>query len=194
MTARPHDRALIGPNAILQLVPVLDRNLGRSARDVLLEESAVAIPDGTHMIPQDHAARLHQALRHDFPERAASLAAQAGLATADYIIAHRIPAKAQILMGFLPAPLAARALSAAITRHAWTFAGTGRFRVLSPWVFEIADNPVIAGETSDHPLCHWHAAVFERLYRRLVHPTVICRETACGAMGAQACRFELSRL
>ncbi|MCV2875621.1 bacteriochlorophyll 4-vinyl reductase [Rhodobacteraceae bacterium XHP0102] len=186
--------ALIGPNAILQLIPVLDRNLGEGARKSLFSALDTPIPSGDHMIPEQDAARVHQGLRANFPQQAAGLSAQAGRATADYIITHRIPAKAQILMGFLPANLAARALSVAIARNAWTFAGSGRFHVVSPWEFQIQDNPVISGETSDHPLCHWHAAVFERLYRRLVCPDVICRETACSAMGADSCRFALRRV
>jgi len=89
--------------------------------------------------------------------------------------------------------LAMRALSTAIARHAWTFAGSGRFRVLRPGVFEIADNPIIRGERSDVPLCHWHAAVFERLFRVLVDDRLRCVETRCGAMGDDACRFEVVR-
>jgi bacteriochlorophyll 4-vinyl reductase len=38
-------------------------------------------------------------------------------------------------------------------------------------VFEIADNPVVRGEHSETPLCHWHAAVFERLFSALCGPT-----------------------
>jgi divinyl protochlorophyllide a 8-vinyl-reductase len=187
------DAALIGPNAILQLIPVLDHSVGEQARKALFLQTQTEIPSGDHMIPEGDAARIHQGLRAAFPRQAAGLCAQAGRATADYIITHRIPAKAQILMGFLPANFAARALSHAIARNAWTFAGSGRFRVISPWEFEIADNPVIGGESSDNPLCHWHCAVFERLYRRLVSPDVICRETACAASGADACRFVLRR-
>ncbi|WP_340299909.1 V4R domain-containing protein [Roseobacter sp. HKCC-CH-9351] len=42
-------------------------------------------------------------------------------------------------------------------------------------------------------MCYWHCAVFERHYRRLVIPDVICRETACAAAGADACLFVLRR-
>ncbi|MEM1431648.1 MAG: V4R domain-containing protein, partial [Pseudomonadota bacterium] len=41
------------------------------------------------------------------------------------------------------------------------------------------------------PLCHWHAAVFERLFRVLVSPESSVTEVACCAMGAPACRFEI---
>jgi divinyl protochlorophyllide a 8-vinyl-reductase len=57
---------------------------------------------------------------------------------------------------------------------------------------ELVDNPLIRGEEADQPLCIWHAAVFARLYSVLVRPGTTCRETACTAMGAPACRFDLS--
>jgi divinyl protochlorophyllide a 8-vinyl-reductase len=109
-------------------------------------------------------------------------------------------------------------LTRAIVRNAWTFAGSGRFSVGAamaateqgvshpphpPWgifskkkqvaVFEIADNPLVRGEDSATPVCHWHAAVFRRLFAALVDPAVAVRETACCACGDAACRFEIRR-
>ncbi len=186
---------LIGPNAILQFAAVLERQEGAERTAALLADAGLAgLPDGEHMIPEGDAARLHRRLRAEFPARAPDLARAAGFATGDYILAHRIPKVAQTVLRLLPAPLAARALSAAIARHAWTFAGSGRFRVVDPWTFEIADNPLVRGERSPAPLCHWHAAVFERLYARLVHPDVRCVETRCSAQpGCDTCRFEVLR-
>ncbi|MEO1681067.1 MAG: bacteriochlorophyll 4-vinyl reductase [Pseudomonadota bacterium] len=189
-------RGLIGPNAILQLVPVLEEYGGQRYARGLLDRAGIACaPSGAHMIPEADAARLHYQLRIEEPERAPALAAEAGRRTGDYILAHRIPSAAQTLLRVLPPALAARALSRAIARHAWTFAGSGTFRVRSPWEFEIRRNPLIAGETNDVPLCTWHAAVFQHLYSVLVAPDVVCRETSCGAQpGRDACVFRLSRV
>ena len=192
--ATGHAGALIGPNAILQLLPQIER-IGGEARVVqmLAEAGVFEVPDGTQMIPEGDAARLHQVLRRDEPEMAAELAARAGRGTAEYILAHRIPKPVQGVLRLLPAPLAARALSGAIGKHAWTFAGSGAFTAISPWRFEIAHNPIVQGEHSNVPLCHWHAAVFEYLYRSLVHPRVQCVETACCAMpGHQVCQYALT--
>lgn len=185
----------IGPNAVLQLLPVVERVGGRQGVDRLMAGAGLAsVPDGSQMIPEGDAVSLHRQLRRQEPALAEALAAEAGRGTADYILAHRIPRPAQLLLRALPPRLAAPLLSRSIARHAWTFAGSGRFRAATPWRFEIADNPFVRGESSDTPLCAWHAAVFERLYDVLVAPGCRCLETACGAQGGNGrCRFEIVR-
>lgn len=186
----------IGPNALLQLVPVLEAAGGPALRrDIFALGGVTDLPSGDGLIDEAPVAAVHQALRAQLPDQAPALAWAAGVGTADYILAHRIPAAAQWLLRHLPARLAGPLLVRAIARNAWTFAGSGRFSVVRVWppVFEIADNPVVRGERADHPICHWHAAVFQRLFQVLVHPEMTCTETDCGAAGAGACRFELTR-
>lgn len=185
--------ARIGPNAILQLLPVLDEVIGVKLRGALMFQADVAEPPATSgMVPEDDVARLHHAVRLFLPDRAAAIQHAAGLATGDYILRHRIPRLAQMLIRALPAWLGARVLTAAIAKHSWTFAGSGRFAIVShtPLVLEIAGNP-LAQSHAESPLCHWHAAVFERLYGRLVWPDVRVTEIACTAMGARACQFRI---
>ena len=187
---RPNGR--IGPNAILQLVPVLERAGGQALRDHILARGGIfELPDEDGLMPEVPAALVHQAMREELPDLAPGLAWAAGCRTGRYILRHRIPIAAQRVLRVLPGSLAAPILSRAIARHAWTFAGSGRFRRVSAWVFDIADNPIVAGETADQPVCHWHAAVFETLFRELVHPKAKCREVPCCAAGAPACRFEI---
>jgi divinyl protochlorophyllide a 8-vinyl-reductase len=114
--------------------------------------------------------------------------------TGDYILRHRIPAPARAVIRALPGFLGARLLVAAISRHAWTFAGTGSFRVTGwrPLTFEIVNNPLIRGEYAAAPMCHWHAAVFERLFSRLVWRSAVVAEVSCAATGAGACRFTVT--
>lgn len=183
--------ALIGPNAILQTVAILDRFEGRVLRDRVMTRAAVPLPPPeSGMIPERDAAAVHRAVYLELPDRGTGLLRLAGLATGDYILRHRIPPVAQRLIRALPAPLGARMLSAAIARHAWTFAGSGSFRVIAgrPLVFEVTDNPL--RDPDGHP-CVWHAAVFERLFSRLVWPDLTVHEVACQAQGAEVCRFEL---
>lgn len=185
---------LIGPNAVLQLVPLLDRAGGTDWRHTLLARAGLdVLPDGSGMIPEIPVTRLHQALRRDRPDLAASLGWQAGLATGDYILANRIPPAAQWLLKALPWRLAAWVLSRAIARNAWTFAGSGQFLVMTPLIFALRANPLVRGEVADHPLCDWHRGVFTRLFQTLVHPALTCHEPRCCAMGHAACRFEMRR-
>ncbi|MCZ8153554.1 MAG: bacteriochlorophyll 4-vinyl reductase [Rhodobacteraceae bacterium] len=186
--------ARIGPNAITQLVSVLDRMEGRAFRDQVMGAAGVAVPDpALGMIPEAEAAAVHLALRMAVPERAEGLLRLAGLATGSYILKHRIPRVAQWVIRALPASLGARVLAGAIAKHSWTFAGSGRFRIVGwrPLTFEVAGNPLVAGLRSDHFSCHWHAAVFERLFARLVWKGCVVREVACIAAGDPVCRFEL---
>lgn len=186
----------IGPNAILQLVAVLDREEGRVTRDLITASAGVEVPPAdSGMIPEVEAARLHLAVRRMLPDRAAGILRRAGLATGEYILRHRIPRAAQWLIRGLPAPIAAGVLSAAIARHAWTFAGSGGFRVLRKrgLVFEVTQNPLAVGLTSETPLCDWHAAVFERLFSRLVWPGCRVEEVACIAKGDPACLFRIEK-
>jgi divinyl protochlorophyllide a 8-vinyl-reductase len=193
----PKASARIGPNAILQFVPVLEAAHGpEETAHILAMAGIIALPDpASGLIDEGPAARLHQAVRQALPGDAAQLARAAGLRTGDYILANRIPRPAQRVLKHLPARISAPILSRAIARHAWTFCGSGKFRLASSWppVFEIADNPVVRGEVSEAPLCHWHAAVFERLFTAICGPGWQAVERTCCAQGAAACRFELHR-
>lgn len=144
------------------------------------------------MIPETDAAQLHQQLRREEPTLAPTLATRAGIGTADYILANRIPKQAQWVLKAMPKGASARMLSRAIAQHAWTFVGSGQLTVADPWTFEIAGNPLIKGETSERCLCDWHVGVFAQLYQTLVSRHAVCVETCCGAQkGADRCRFEV---
>ena len=184
----------IGPNAILQLIDVLERRGEFDlCRSVLAEAGVARPPRDAGMLPEADCAKVHQALRRVSP-LAEGLLEEAGLATGDYILAHRIPKLAQRVLRLMPGGLAAPILTKAIARHSWTFAGTGEFREDSsrPLVVSVARNPLVAGWRAETPQCIWHVAVFRRLYGRLVWPGVRVREVACCACGDPECRFEIS--
>lgn len=184
----------IGPNAVLQLVPVLDAHESGLGARLMALAGLDGLPSDTGLMPEGPAARLHGAVRRALPEMAPAILAQAGRRTADYILAHRIPPLAQRVLKVLPPVLAAPILERAIARNAWTFAGSGRFRVVGRGVFVLEGNPLVAGERAATCQCHWHAAVFERLFRVLVDDRLRACETGCLACGGDACRFELKRM
>ena len=183
----------IGPNAILQLVRVLDHFEGRAARDRVMAVAGIEVPpEGAGMWPEADCRSVHVAVHLALPERAEGLLRLAGTATANYVLEHRIPPAAQLAIKALPGTVGAQVLSAAIARNAWTFVGSGRFSVVSrrPLIFEIADNPLSLGPGR---ACVWHAAVFERLFRRLVWRAATVSEVECGATGDDVCRFLIRR-
>lgn len=188
------ETARIGPNAILQTIQVLDRTVGCDLRNVVMLQAGVVVPQpDVGMLPEADCAAVHDALRLLLPARAEALLRASGLATGDYILRHRIPQAAQTALRLLPRRVAARLLSRAIARHAWTFAGSGTFAVsgTDPLEFTVTGNPLIKGTSADRPMCHWHAAVFERLFARLLWPDASVTETACAATGAASCRFHV---
>lgn len=186
-------RARIGPNAVIQIGETLlahgaeglaQRIYFAAGRSEWLRRP----PDS--MIGEADAAAVHAGLRRLAPPcEARAYAAEAGMRTGDYILAHRIPSFARAMLGACPSRLAARLLCAAIARHAWTFAGSGQFA----WTVEGA---IFKLSISRNPLaveggCAWHEAVFAQLFRRLVHARAEVRETSCCAAGDDACRFEV---
>lgn len=186
-------RSRIGPNAVLQHLPVLDTAIGKRLRVALLLRAGVDEPHpGCGMLPEDEVVSLHRAVWLFLPDKAEEIQRAAGLAVGDYILANRIPRAAGGLIRALPAFLGARLLSAAITRHAWTFAGSGAFGFTSrsPLTLRIAHNPLAVGPA--RPSCHWHAAVFERLFQRLVWPDARVTEIHCCAAGDMACEFRIA--
>lgn len=186
MSAGAAEGARIGPNAVLQLIAVLDRAEGRRVRDRVFAGLRLPGPE-SGMIPETEAIAAHHAVREALPDRAEALLAEAGLATADYILRHRIPAPARWLIRAMPASFGARSLARAIERHAWTFAGSGQFRVagFAPLTFDLTANPLAVKGRS----CVWHAAVFRRLFAVLVWPRCRVDEVDCAGQGGACCRF-----
>lgn len=172
---RRRAEALIGPNAVLKTVEVMEERLGPAETQAILADAQLArLPSGNHMIPEIEALRLHRWLGMHDPVGALIVSGEAGARTADYIIAHRMPRAAVWLLQRLPVGLAAILLMAAIRKHAWTFVGAGKFTPVGAWEFEIdrsgADDPVLPPDS----LLHWYAKVFEQLYRQLVSPDCRC--------------------
>lgn len=187
-----NSQARVGPNAVTQVAAALRAAGGeRLARRVFMAAGLgnILAEPPEKMVGQGVAARLHDALRLTLPPQdARQVAADAGRRTADYLLANRIPRVAQWMMKILPPQLAAPILLRAMASNAWTYAGTGRVRTAagSPCILEIIDNPLA------QPLCPWHVAVFERLFRVLVAEGAKVAHTSCCADGATACRFEIT--
>ncbi len=191
----------IGPNAITRVAQVLPAVVGDRATGELFAAAGLSQylrhpPE--KMVLEGEVRRLHATLRERLePRVAAEVARAAGEATGTYLLAHRIPRAAQVVLKRLPAWWAARVLLGAVSRHAWTFAGSGHFSAELPAPFamrvvlRIRENPLCKNQRSEAPACGYYTAVFERLFRELVHPAARVDETACEACGAAACEFQI---
>jgi divinyl protochlorophyllide a 8-vinyl-reductase len=183
----------IGPNAVTRLAEALGPSLGPEVFRAAGLAHRLADPPG-RMVPEAEVTALHHALREMLGEAGAeAVAREAGRLTALYLLGHRIPRPLQAVLKLLPAALAARVLTGAIGRHAWTFAGSGTFRVIhgTPLRLEVEGGPIPRAGAADHPVCGYYAATFETLFRTLVSPRTEVAEVACEVMGAPACVFEL---
>ncbi len=189
----------IGPNAITQVAAALDGRIGPARARALFEAAGLdaewrAPP--CSLVDEARVVALHRTLWQQLqPAEFRVVMREAGRTTGEYLLANRIPAPAQRLLRALPAMLSGLLLAAAIRRHAWTFAGSGRLHVrgIRQQTFLLEDGPLCRGLEATRPQCDYFAATFERLYRRLVSPALEVIETECAAMGAGACRFEIRR-
>jgi divinyl protochlorophyllide a 8-vinyl-reductase len=189
----------IGPNALTRMAEALQVALGPGPAQELL--AACGLPrlldsPPAAMVDEEVVRRLHRAVADALdPATAEAVARDAGLRTAAYILAHRIPTPARLVMRALPPGMAAMLLVAAIRRHAWTFAGSGRFRTEPgrPLRLVLEDCPLCRGVRAQRPACGYFAATFEGLFAALVSRAATVREIDCAAMGASACRFEVRR-
>ena len=189
--------ARIGPNALIQVANALVAGPGEASARHLFRIAGLAsyfdAPPAS-MVDELEVARLHRSVRANLgPGAARRVFRDAGKRTAEYLLAHRIPRLLQALLRRMPPALAARVLLRAIGRHAWTFAGSGRFEACfgRPVVLTITGNPLCRGVASQVPVCDYYAATFEHLFKALVHPETRVIETACEATGAPACVLEL---
>jgi len=193
-------QAQIGPNAIIQMVETLRAHWGTEQTRTLLEsvgQGAYLDKPPSHMVPQTEVAALHQRLYGMVDgQEFKRLSAEAGRRTGDYLLANRIPAPVQWVLKRLPDALAARLLTRAISKHAWTFAGSGVFSFA--WqpklTYSIQGNPITAGLQAQVPICDYYAGTFERIFRLLVNDDWRAVEQACEASGAPACLFEIGAL
>lgn len=177
----------IGPNAITQTLAALIALEGHAVAGRVFEVAGLrryldSPPED--LLPETEPAALFAALWTVLsPSRAVAVAAEAGMRTADYVMANRIPPLARLALRLLPARLAAPLLLQAIERNAWTFAGSGACvtRSGAPGLIEIKDNPLAMPDAA------WHVAVFERMFRSLVSPGARVRHVSALSVS----RFEI---
>ncbi|MEO1161041.1 MAG: bacteriochlorophyll 4-vinyl reductase, partial [Pseudomonadota bacterium] len=174
--------AVIGPNAIIQIVAAARDQLSNAQANMLLREAGLdhyiaGLP--SQMVPELEVAALHSALyRTNVGDVALRIATDAGVRTADYLLVNRIPAAAGLVLRYLPGALSARFLLAAISRHAWTFAGSGAFQFSGhgPVSISLSGSPLFADGRAAPLADAYFRATFQRLFQVLVHSRCTCRD------------------
>lgn len=197
IATQAHSQGRVGPNAITRVAEALGTLEAAGIRERVFAHAGLlhhlSNPPG-QMVDEREVGRLHASLYAVLGDEVARrVAREAGRLTGDYLIAHRIPKIVGVVLRLLPSGPAGRLLVSAITRHAWTFAGSGQFSAsFSPVLtLTISGCPICRDMTADSPVCDYYVATFERLFQVLVSRRARVRETACAASGAPECIFEV---
>ncbi len=187
------DGARIGPNAVIQTGQALSALFGDETARRFFDRAGIghrySDPPGT-MLDEREPQRLFAVLCDTLSDwDATRVLVEAGHRTGQYLLANRIPKPARRLLPHLPSAISARLLVRAISAHAWTFAGSGRFSgKVRGW-----GQPVVHLAIQENPLatpgCPWHGAVFERLFATLTATQVSVLHPRCQAKGNDCCEW-----
>lgn len=195
-TSRIRDgrEARIGPNAVTRTLQAAREFSGEELEASLRARAAVprTFPDG--LVPESWFIHLIEAVRTTLPPpEAERILRRSGALTGAYVAENRIPRPFRVVLRVLPARWALPLLVWAFRRHAWTFAGSGRFRAEGryPGTLVLEDAPTcrIAGPP-DASGC-WYESAFQTLLA-LAAPGIRVREVECRNRGDAHCRFELA--
>ncbi|HWR00677.1 MAG TPA: bacteriochlorophyll 4-vinyl reductase [Chlorobaculum sp.] len=121
----------IGPNSIIQTVNALETRYGKSASDNILKKIGQGylinnLP--SEMVEESKFHSLVTALQKELGDmNTADILKESGERTARYLLKVRIPGPFQIVVKLLPPGLAFKLFLFAISKNAWTFAGSGEF-------------------------------------------------------------------
>ncbi len=199
MSATTHiiARPRIGPNTIIQVAGALRDRFGALLAEPLVRDatgySMSAMPSA--MVDEREAQALVRAVVDKVgPWLACSVLREGGHRTGDYLLANRIPRVAQWVMRLSPRRVGLSLLLRAMSANAWTFAGSGRFRVVPT-----RHTPILVFEEcamcrdmhAERAMCDFYAGTFERLIQALVSRYASVDEVECMAQGGAACRFEI---
>jgi divinyl protochlorophyllide a 8-vinyl-reductase len=185
--------ARIGPNAVLQTLTALEQLEGAERRESALRRARIEPARLTGMVPEAWFLAMIRAVRDLLPPaRADAVLRLAGTYTADYVAENRIPRFFRSLLAVLPARVGIPLLLAAFRRHAWTFAGSGRFSVEGgyPGTLVLDQCPTCRLGTSRLPAGAYYEAAFEGLLH-IVDARVRVREFRCRSVGDPSCQFAI---
>lgn len=183
----------IGPNSVMRTLQAVEEAYGPSLAGEVHRRAALPSDRWNSLIPEDWFLSVIRELRTLLPENESeAMLRRAGALTGEYVRENRIPALFRRLLEVLPARLAVPLLLRAFRRHAWTFAGSGRFQFEGrhPSTLVLEGSPTCRLPGGTERSGSYYEAAFETLLA-LAAPGIRVREVSCEAAGDPACRFEL---
>jgi len=163
--------ARIGPNSIIQTVAALDARYGTGKTDQILDrigQASLRANLPKEMVEEEKFHTLCKSLENELgAKELEKILEDSGMRTAAYLLKVRIPGFFQAICKPLPAGLAFKLLFFAISKNAWTFAGSGEFS------YTKAKSPTITVKvtaSSVPTVGYFYLGTFTKLLRELVNP------------------------
>lgn len=186
----PPTPARIGPNALIQTVRALQEICGLAQATAILEQGQQAhLIDytPTEMVPEaDFHALVLLLTKHLGVEQATHVLRVSGQYTARYLLHHRIPRLFQRLLKVLPRRLALALLLFAISKHAWTFVGSGTFTY---HVGKATRLTVTSGIHSNGAVCGFYGGTFATLIQQIIDVEAQVQATRCQVGEDSRCEY-----
>jgi divinyl protochlorophyllide a 8-vinyl-reductase len=165
-----NNSAKIGPNSIIQTVTALETLYGRSEAEAILKRAGQGHWIGNLPSEMTEESKFHTLagalLKEVGEQKTAAILEDSGRRTAAYLLKVRIPGFFQNILRPLPPGLAFRLLLFAISKNAWTFAGSGEFSYTSGKKPEIK---VKVTCPSQPVVGNFYLGTFETLLEKLVN-------------------------
>lgn len=197
-SAAPHDAtgpARIGPNSLIQTVRALQERYDEATIAALLQQSGqeyLLHHDPKAMVQEQEFAALVQALADQLGvSEARTILKRSGELTAAYLLHYRIPRPFQRLLKLLPHRLALKLLLFAISKNAWTFAGSGHFS------YQVGQTSRLTVTGHVQPLaavCGFYGGTFEHLIHVLIDAKAIMQVEISEAGGQTYCVYNFNHL
>lgn len=187
----PSSPSRIGPNSIIQTINALESAYGKPETDKLLKKTGQGYLIGnmpTEMVEESKFHSLVKALQKEIGDKStAGILRDSGDRTAKYLLKVRIPGIFQSIVKRLPTPLAFKLFLFAISKNAWTFAGSGEFSYSSK------PSPSIRVKVTfpSHPVVgNFYYGTFNALLRELINPKTEIKPDIRQEKGAISCDYQ----
>ncbi len=164
----------IGPNSIIQTAQSLIDHCGIEVKNKLLDQAGLSkyiseLP--SEMVSETEFHAFVQVLLEDQGKlMTAEILQDSGERTAVYLLKNRIPGFFQTIVKPLPNKLGLKMLLFAISKNAWTFAGSGQF---SYHISNESYIKVVVTHSSNAAVANFYFGTFKRLLGELIDSRIV---------------------